>query len=167
MWGARGESIIKSRFYNMFSNLQNIMISIHENAFEKFRLQYGGQFVQASTCWYIVTLSLAYNSHQTPYCLYITDVIMSVMASQITGALIVYSTVCLGANQRKHQSSASLTFVRWIHRRPVYFPHKWPVTRKTFLFNDVIMVLLFSLQSWFLAEDLMPSLITDKRVPCD
>ena len=35
-----------------------------------------------------------------------------------------------GADQRKHQSSASLVFVRGIHRWPVNCPHKWPVTRK-------------------------------------
>ena len=40
-----------------------------------------------------------------------SDVIMSVMASQITSASIVCSTVCSGADQRKHQSSASLVFV--------------------------------------------------------
>ena len=40
------------------------------------------------------------------------DVIMSAMASRITAALIVYSTVCSGAAQRKGQSSASLGFVR-------------------------------------------------------
>ena len=43
------------------------------------------------------------------------------------------------ADQRKHQSSASLAFVREIHRGPVNFPHKWPVTRKMFPFDDVIM----------------------------
>ena len=43
------------------------------------------------------------------------------------------------ADQRKHQSSASLAFVRRIHRGPVNFPHKWPVTRKMFPFDDVIM----------------------------
>ena len=53
---------------------------------------------------------------------------------------IVYSTVYSGADQRKHQSSASLAFVRGIHRRPVNFPHKWPVTRKMFPFDDVIMI---------------------------
>ena len=40
---------------------------------------------------------------------------MSAMASQITGVLFVCSTVCSGADQRKHRSSASLTFVRGIH----------------------------------------------------
>ena len=69
------------------------------------------------------------------------DVIMGAMASQITRLPIVYPTVYSGADQIKHQSSASLAFVRWIHRWPVNFPHKWPVTRKMFPFDDVIMPL--------------------------
>ena len=44
------------------------------------------------------------------------DVIMGAMASQITSLTIVYSTVYSGADQRKHQSSASLAFVWGIHR---------------------------------------------------
>ena len=32
--------------------------------------------------------------------------------------------------------------MRGIHRRPVNSPHKWPVTRKMFPFDDVIMVSL-------------------------
>ena len=51
------------------------------------------------------------------------------MASQITSLTIVYSIVYSGADQRKHQSSAS----------PVNYPHKWPVTRWMFPFDDVIM----------------------------
>ena len=43
------------------------------------------------------------------------------------------------ADQRKHQSSASLAFVPGIHRWPVNSPHKEPVTRKMFPFPDVIM----------------------------
>ena len=66
------------------------------------------------------------------------------------------------ADQRKHQSSASLAFVRGIHRWPVNSPHKWPVTRKMFPFDDVIMnqkyipiimrtvsALLFSVVVWY------------------
>ena len=64
---------------------------------------------------------------------------MSMIASQITSLTHVYSTVYLGADQRKHQCSASLAFVRGIHRRPVNSPHKAPVTRKMFPFDDVIM----------------------------
>ena len=63
-----------------------------------------------------------------------SDVIMGAMASKITSLTIVYSTVYSGADQRKHQSSASLAFVRVIHRGPVNSPHKWPVTRKMFPF---------------------------------
>ena len=67
------------------------------------------------------------------------DVIMTMLASQITSLTVVYSIVHSSVNQRKHQSSASLAFVREIHRGPVNFPHKWPVTRKMFPFDDVIM----------------------------
>ena len=59
---------------------------------------------------------------------------MGPIASQITSLAIVYSTVYSDADQRKHQSSASLAFVRGIHRGPVNSPHKWPVTRKCFHF---------------------------------
>ena len=61
-----------------------------------------------------------------------SDIIMSTMASQITSVLIVYSTICSNADQRKHQSSASLAFVRRIHRWLVNSPHKGPVTWKIF-----------------------------------
>ena len=44
------------------------------------------------------------------------DVIMTTMASQITSHTVVYSTVYSDTDQRKHQSSASLAFVWWIHR---------------------------------------------------
>ena len=70
-------------------------------------------------------------------CIYIhyNDVIMSAMASQITSLTIVYSIVYSGADQRKHQSSASLAVVRGIHRWPVNSPHKGPLTRKMFPFD--------------------------------
>ena len=68
------------------------------------------------------------------------DVIISAMASQIISLTIIYSTVDSGADQRKHQSSASLAFVRGIQRWPMKSPHKGPVTRKLFPFDDVIML---------------------------
>ena len=52
----------------------------------------------------------------------------------------VYSHVCWGAHQRKYQSPASLAFIMGIHRSPVDSPHKGPVTRKVFPFDDVIMI---------------------------
>ena len=64
---------------------------------------------------------------------------MAAMASQITSLTFVDSTVYSSADQRKHQRSASLAFVRGIHRGPVNSPHKGPVTRKVFPFGDVIM----------------------------
>ena len=55
-------------------------------------------------------------------CIHYNDVIMGMIVSQITSLTIVYSTVYSDADQRKHQSSASLAFVppgeftgdRWI-----------------------------------------------------
>ena len=87
------------------------------------------------------------------------DVIMSAIAFQITSLTIVYSTVYSGADQRKHESSASLAFARGIHRWPVNSPHKWPVTRKMFPFDKVIMphnihtlFYFLLLISWFRVE---------------
>ena len=75
----------------------------------------------------VIPNKLSTNKHTNHY----SDVIMSVIASQ---------TVCPGANQRKYQRSASLAFVRGIHRWSVNSPHKGPVTRKMFPFDDVIMM---------------------------
>ena len=74
-----------------------------------------------------------------PFSYHYGDVIMGTIASQISSLTIVYSTIYSDADQRKHQSSASLAFVWGIHRAPVNSPHKWPVTWKMFPFDDVIM----------------------------
>ena len=72
--------------------------------------------------------------------------IMGAIASQITSLTIVYSTVYSGADQRKHQSSASLAFERGIHRGLVNSSHKWPVTRNCFPFDDVIIRMIIFYQ---------------------
>ena len=59
-----------------------------------------------------------------------SELIMGAMAFQITSIMIVYSTVYSGADHRKHQSFAS----------PVNSPHKWPVTRRKFPLDDVIIM---------------------------
>ena len=69
-----------------------------------------------------------------------SGIITGAMASQITSLTIVYSIVYSGADQRKYQSSAWLVFVRGIHRGPVNSPHNGPVTRKTFPFDNDIMM---------------------------
>ena len=88
------------------------------------------------------------------------DVIMTVMASQITSLTIVYSTVYSDADQRKHQSSASLAFVGGIHRGPVNSPHKWPVPRKIFPFDDVLMITIMKNTK---AANYWPFSTVDKR----
>ena len=60
---------------------------------------------------------------------------MSAVVSQITSLTIVCPAVYSVADQRKHQSSASLA--QRIHRWPVNSPHKWPVTRSFDVFFDL------------------------------
>ena len=91
-------------------------------------------FIFYLNCVYLSN-SPIYNPNSTHY----NDVTMGAIASQITSLTIVYSIVYSDADQRKHQSSASLAFVRGIHRGPVNSPHKWPVTRIMFPFDNVIM----------------------------
>ena len=108
-----------------------------------------------------------------------SGIIMSAMASQITSLAIVYSTVYSGADPRKHQSSASLGFMRGIQRWPMNSPHKWPVTRKMVPFGDVIMNILsfvprtlpsqspsrHSLTSWRLASEVSRSSTLSRSWP--
>ena len=68
------------------------------------------------------------------------DVIISVMASQIASVAIVGWNVESGIGQRRHQSSVSLAFVRWILRWPVHSPHKGPVPQKRVPFDDAIII---------------------------
>ena len=77
--------------------------------------------------WWIVWIAL----HNMVYAIRISqnhysDVIMGTMASQITNLMIIYLPVYSGGDQRKHQSPASLAFVRRIHWWPVNSPHKGP-----------------------------------------
>ena len=81
-------------------------------------LDYPGDIVEVSLQWRFNGRDVVSN-HQPQDCL-----------------LNVYS----GVDQRKHQSSASLAFVWGIHRWSVDSPHKGPVTRRMFPFDDVIMV---------------------------
>ena len=80
-----------------------------------------------------------YIIYMPPKTLHYTDVIISTTVSQITGVSIVCSAVCSCGDQRKHEISATLVFVKGIHRWPVDSPRKGPVTRKMFLSDDVIL----------------------------
>ena len=118
-----------------FSGQQNI--TSHRESYEAS--------IQMAICWTVSNIVSFQEAIYREWMLHrnlighYSDVIMGAIASQITSLTIVYSTVCPGADQRKYQSSASLAFVRGIHRRPVNSPHKGPVTRKMFSLDDVIM----------------------------
>ena len=66
-------------------------------------------------CHYVDDIEVSYhNQFRSP--LHYIDVILTTMASQITSLKVVYWTIYSDADQRKHQSSASLAFVWEIHR---------------------------------------------------
>ena len=98
---------------------------------------------QISQSWLSNTINtMLYHICHRPWdnlAIHYNEVIMIAMVSQITSRTAVYSIVYSDADQRKHQSSASLSFVLGIHRLQVNSSHKWPVTRKMFPFDDVIM----------------------------
>ena len=78
------------------------------------------------------------------------------------------STVCSGADQRKHQISASLAFVMGFHRWPMDSPHKGPVTRKVFHFMtsscfETIEALLW-LVTWTKADQILTSQLTKFKI---
>ena len=82
-----------------------------------------------------ITMTLSLDNSTWRY----NDVIMGAIASQITNLTIVYSIVYSDADQRKHQTSASLAFVRWIHR---WIPRTNGQLRGIcFPFDDVIMII--------------------------
>ena len=121
-------------YWSLVRKIQLLLVASHH----KGRMKLGFRFSFLTNCW-TTKLPVTWDSLTLMWHHY-SNVIMGSMASQITSFTIVYSSVYSGANQRKHQSFASLALVRGIHRLPVNSPHKCPVTQKMLLFNDVIMV---------------------------
>ena len=94
-------------------------------------------------CVHIPSGGLVSNNWVAEPGIHYNDVIMNAKASQITSLTIVYSSVYSDADQRKHQSSASLAFISGTHRWPVNSPHKGSGTQKIFPFDDVIMTCFY------------------------
>ena len=86
------------------------------------------------------------------------------MASQIACLTIVYPTV-YSIEIKKNQRSASLAYVRGIHRWPVNSQHNWPVTQKMFPFGDVIMGRVRTAASQPAADDICLSMWSWIRIP--
>ena len=112
-----------------------------------------------SDLWTLGRVSVTRETAQcyTQQGIHYNDVIMGAIASQITSLTTVYSIVYSDADKKKHQSSASPAIVRGIHRAPVNSPHKWPVTRKMFPFDDVtvinLFIFLFSFLYWYAMDN--------------
>ena len=120
-----------------------IMCTFRKNACFEVHLRFcQQQQVCVCVCMCMIYRLLTCSSHGKP-CgtgikseVHYSEVIMSAMASQITGISTVYSLFCSGVDQ----SSTSQAFVRGIHRWLVNSLHKRPVTRKMFSFDEVNMI---------------------------
>ena len=64
--------------------------------------------LQGHMCTTLVPKSVKYCALMASH---YSDIIMGAMASKITGVSIIYSTICSGTHQKKHQISVSLAFV--------------------------------------------------------
>ena len=98
-------------FYPGLDSTRHWYKNIH---FVTFELRWISLIYRLIKAWF----SFALHCKQRAYivAVHYDDVIMTTIASQITSLTSVYSTVYSDADQRKHQSSASLAFVRGIHR---------------------------------------------------
>ena len=118
------------------------MYYLYDNCRYRYPLLYETCYNQRIIFMYFYVKQRILSPESWVTCVHYNEVIRSAMASQITSLTIVYSIVYSGADQRKHQSSASLAFCgeftgdRWIPRK------KWPVTRKMFPYDDVIILSL-------------------------
>ena len=146
-----GNVVILGKFYRMLSKWQLLVQPVSKMS-SKWRFHFSAIRYDMTKEYDIILgqdriLSWLYIILPMTFIHY-SDVILSAMAFQITGASIVYSNIRSGTDQRKHQSSTSLAFVRGIHRWPVNSPHKRPATRKLFLFDDVIMHVRWHIVNW-------------------
>ena len=137
------DTMAKFQFFSMYSSITHSFILRLSTSYNQLNLLINTvllYYTDRCTFYvihiYLDVAGLLYQNRCTHY----NNVIKGAMSSQITSLTIVYSTGYSGADQWKHQSSASLVFRRRIHRWPVNSPYKWPVTRKTVPFHDVIMI---------------------------
>ena len=101
LWALRDLPLhTKCLFILYVEALRNITVTLTQSASQSFTNQYS-----------LIVIKMKQGNSE-----HYIDAIMTTMASQITSLTIVYSTVYSGADQRKHQSSASLAFVRGIHQ---------------------------------------------------
>ena len=125
-------AILQTTFSNTFSVIKTyeFWFKFHWSSFIRVQLVISSTCSKMAWCRPLSETMMAWftdeNMRNSVLMLY-SDVIMSRISSQITSLTIVYSNVYSGADQRKHQSSASLAFKRGIRRWPVNSPHKWAV----------------------------------------
>ena len=111
-------------FTNYFTNnstsiSKKLYVFFKPNGIIPVWCQFGSRMTKISLIYIYITRGQWVNLHAHEKRIAVwhyNDVIMTMVASQITSLTVVYSTVYSDADQRKHQSSVSLAFVRGIHR---------------------------------------------------
>ena len=76
----------------------------------------GHRYDSHATCYKLYSQCGVHTVADTLILRHYNEVTMSAIASQISSLTIVYSTVYSSTDERKHQSPASLAFVKEIHR---------------------------------------------------
>ena len=107
--------VTKFNFLNLFCDYNLVDLSCNLEMYKLNSYKFKNTTLGVRM-WYA-----SFHCAEDPISSHYNDVIMDAIASQITSLAIVYSTVYSDADQRKHQRSASLAFVRGIHRWPMKF----------------------------------------------
>ena len=133
-------NIVNWKFRNKFQwNLkQHSFICIQENGFENIVCELAAIWSRPQC---VKNVSTMIYDGLAPHgiIMQIGHHYVTISSTPDTSVSTVCSTVCSSVDQWKYQNSASLDFVRGIHRSPVDSSHKGLVTRKMFTCDDVIM----------------------------
>ena len=131
---ARDRKLLVFLVFFWKERFQLLVVSVHKKV-HKRKIHIDLYFLKNSARWYFIRSYICVTSvHYYESIIWCRHSVMETL----TALLVSYS----GADQRNHQSSASLAFVWGIHRWPVNYPHKWPLTQTLFPFDGVIMLSL-------------------------
>ena len=143
----------------LWTNFSDILVETHTFSFKKMRLKISSGKRRPFCLGLNVLMSIKYETSPYCHCLndipqfdrarnfgfqtilmhHYYDVIMGAIASQITSLAVVYSTVYSAQIKENIKAPRHWPLCGEFYRRPVNSPHKWPVTRKMFPFDDFIM----------------------------
>ena len=114
----------------IYSQLSDLKLSYLSNVCEQLYMMTRRCYIKTNECVLRAIMNIITGTQHEMYTLQWHD--NGRDGSSNHRRLDCFSAVCWGADQRKHQSSPSLSVVRGIHRLPVNSSHKGPETGKCF-----------------------------------